>query len=389
MNNETKYALLEKVLRIANHQTKEIKALKKEITEYLGKDFKLKDYNPFKHDSDEFKRDPQLVDAALLLEIYLVEAKEGDFKKCSKLAAPILARVGHTNNKDFYDVRLAANVIGLEESIWNFSRTVSAIENELERHHEHERYESVKMVLYINVLGRLVRSRFYDLPKFDDPDETKRFENFFMNIYNSISELYEENEEKFWLRKTVADIRKGIFFNQQEEVQDGFEALEAKERHDVLEMMRDEAEKYDFFAKQKMTPEEIKVGVGKNIKTLRENRELSQIQVANILKIDAADIDAIEQGKKDLLPDIMFKLADIFNVGSHAFFINIAPEPPKKESRRFTPYHSNSDYRDSLHRRVLDAIELMSTDKMEIVVNAAEGLAKIHSKEGKAMLKLR
>ena len=61
--------------------------------------------------------------------------------------------------------------------------------------------------------------------------------------------------------------------------------------------------------------------VGRRIKELRKQLGLSGDEVAQAIGLTEHDLDRVETGKLRLQPHYLLKLADIFDIGVHEFFL--------------------------------------------------------------------
>ena len=64
----------------------------------------------------------------------------------------------------------------------------------------------------------------------------------------------------------------------------------------------------------------LQVRIGKNIRRDRTHKELSQAELAALLKVDKAYISRIENGQKNLTISSLEKIADALDVSVQKFF---------------------------------------------------------------------
>ena len=74
-----------------------------------------------------------------------------------------------------------------------------------------------------------------------------------------------------------------------------------------------------------MTEAEIKILLGKNVKYLRNKRQLSQMQLAEQADVTFNFINDIENGKKWVSPTTLSKLSAVLHIPLYQFFVDIQP----------------------------------------------------------------
>ncbi|MCL2349965.1 MAG: hypothetical protein FWC67_00650 [Defluviitaleaceae bacterium] len=244
----SKENLLEKAHSLqGSHEIDKIEQIKSELLSLLGDGFDIDDD---KHIYGHGGHDTQIIDALLLMEIFLIETKYNDLERCFELAGPVferfcgmhLARVeeGCAELVDFYNLRTAIKLIGHIELPIDCLAIITPLTDELEEYKDHPRYLDMKMALHTNLLLRLLR-----MDKKEDRGEfIIQSKMFFLRTFNSIADLYEMDNKRFKLHKIIADIRKGIFGADMEYVQEGISKLKAGGHDDVVKIMETEIEEY-------------------------------------------------------------------------------------------------------------------------------------------------
>jgi len=72
-----------------------------------------------------------------------------------------------------------------------------------------------------------------------------------------------------------------------------------------------------------MTENEIKILLGQNLKFLRKEQQLSQMQLAEKAEVTFNFINDIENGKKWISPATLSKLSIALNVQPYRFFMSV------------------------------------------------------------------
>lgn len=106
--------------------------------------------------------------------------------------------------------------------------------------------------------------------------------------------------------------------------------------------------------------------LGLKLKYYRDNCELSQQQVANILNIDRSTYTYYETGKTTPSASMLLKLSKIFNVPCAVFLecINQELELNSKVADSMTPNDTTGLYEDSMD----DKIYSLSKDEKDVVI---------------------
>ncbi|MCM1338513.1 MAG: helix-turn-helix domain-containing protein [Muribaculaceae bacterium] len=78
----------------------------------------------------------------------------------------------------------------------------------------------------------------------------------------------------------------------------------------------------------------VKKILGKNIKTLRLSKNLTQEQLAEIVGLERKSITAIETGASFTSSDVLAKLSNYFNVELDFFFKDKYQEPSNADIKR-------------------------------------------------------
>jgi len=104
-----------------------------------------------------------------------------------------------------------------------------------------------------------------------------------------------------------------------------------------------------------ITEEEIKINFGKNVKELRNSRNITQEKLAEFLDLQTQTITAIENGKTFISCEVLMKLCNFFEIEPFLLFlpkINI-------NSENYTDYNS----------KIMALLPKFSTEKLNEIYN--------------------
>ncbi|MCL2350162.1 MAG: hypothetical protein FWC67_01650 [Defluviitaleaceae bacterium] len=247
MGGDLKYELLDKAYATAGgHEIEKMQSIKSELLAFLGEDFNFDEHI---HETDG--HDPQIIDALLMLEIFIDSATVNDFVRCCELAVPIFNRFNSIERRaqaddisdadNLYDIRCIARVIGNVEDILDFFMTIRPLMAEVDAYRDHPRYLALKMPLHMNSLLRLLRSRKYE---FDKISYRKDIEAHFEEHYSCVQQVYDEKGERFFVHKTIANIRRGIFRRDKAMVEESMDILKEAGHADIAEIVNTEIRDY-------------------------------------------------------------------------------------------------------------------------------------------------
>jgi transcriptional regulator with XRE-family HTH domain len=104
-----------------------------------------------------------------------------------------------------------------------------------------------------------------------------------------------------------------------------------------------------------MTGSELRRILSKNLKLLRSQRSLSQMELAEKANISIPFLSNIERSNKWPYPDTLVKLAEALQVDVHALFLENSPPKPDCVQDFLSQY--KNDMAVSLHKTVADAID--------------------------------
>jgi len=107
-------------------------------------------------------------------------------------------------------------------------------------------YEDFELILHINAASRLLRAKFTELKSAKGEEELKEL---FMIHHRTAVEICLYDEERFAPHLTVLMFRLSVFLDKIEEV-NGMLSLDNGEQNlDLLRILREEMEEYEYLAK--------------------------------------------------------------------------------------------------------------------------------------------
>jgi len=104
-----------------------------------------------------------------------------------------------------------------------------------------------------------------------------------------------------------------------------------------------------------MTGVDIRQILSKNLKALRNQRSLSQIELAEKANISIPFLSNIERSNKWPYPDTLVKLAEALDVEVYMLFLENAPQIP--DNTQVTLAKFKKDITISLHKTISSAID--------------------------------
>ena len=298
-----KHELLDKALAIGgNHNKSEIEAVESQLKSY------------FKDNGD----DPQISDALLMLKIADVECTSNDFEECCVVAAPILERLSHVKDWDFYDIRILSAVIDYTETYEQAIALVADALKCLEQYTDEKLYLNVRLALNMNAMLRMLRAKYFDVDYLNPSKDLEDAFDHYTKEATDLSVTYDSN-----INKSVIDIRKGVFYRDIDLVDDGFEALKLAGAEEVYRMLQTAIAEFNYFTELTISKRQFNVIVGANLKKERLAHDMKQEELAKILGVTIPAIGLMERGERSITSRNLGKFAYIFEVPIDTFYQGI------------------------------------------------------------------
>ena len=266
--------------------------------------------------------DSQICDALSILEASRIESEQNDFESGYEVTAPIFKRLTHVDAWDFYDIKILATVIDYAETFEQMHMLVQVALEKLEKYSDEKKYISTKVCIHTNALRRLVRARYYDLEDMSNRDDLKTLEDTFMSYYDTIMALCEV--EDFPIHKMVVPLRKGIFFNDADQIAEGFAALKYAHEDEVYRLLEDEVEEFLERSQYYLSHKQRNAIIGRNIQRERAICRMSVETLAEILGFPPHIVRLVEGGQISASNISILRMAKAFNVSNDVFYEGIS-----------------------------------------------------------------
>jgi len=291
----SKFQLMDEVFSINdNTDLKKIQEARNKIVDYLK----------------EHGEDPQIKDTLIILKIMAMENEYGDYEAAYELAEPIFKRLSQTDNWDFYDIRIFTWVIDccsldFDEIDLQAEKALKKLEN-----HSYEgRYHHIKSAIHMNMLFRLLRTKYLERIDLQNKEVVRRLENTFLKHYTAI-----QDHNVLPPRRVAATVRKGAFFKDKALINKGYKELKELYEKDWIKSL--EKELSDFERNERLVKDMISRGanISKNFKKAREARNLTKKEVAVYIFKTVHDITLVEEGRKMLSRGDLRRVAGLLGV---------------------------------------------------------------------------
>lgn len=127
--------------------------------------------------------------------------------------------------------------------------------------------------------------------------------------------------------------------------------------------------------------------LGENLRKAREEKGLTQAEVAKLLDMSASAIGMYEQGRRDPDTDTLKKLAELYEVSTD-YLLGCTDDPsPKQDDRQHVNDDEALEYLDELHKRpemkaLFQVSRKATKEDIETAITIIEALKKKGEEEG-------
>ena len=253
--------------------------------------------------------DPQISDALRILQMFEAERDYNDFKNSCKITVPIFERLANTDEWDIYDIMILATVIGHAETYDYACMLAEEALVKLKEYADEKRYAGIKLTIHMNIMLRLLRVKYFDFEKLGS---SKKLENMFAKHTNAVLPLCKGR--KFLAYKAGVMIRKGLFYRDDNLVNEGFKLLSDNGEIEVYKMLQHDARQYGFYVDLTINKRQFDSIIGSNVRELRVARKMTTEDLAELLNVTPGSIGQLERGDRGTSGLTLRKLADIFGV---------------------------------------------------------------------------
>lgn len=127
--------------------------------------------------------------------------------------------------------------------------------------------------------------------------------------------------------------------------------------------------------------------LGENLRKAREEKGLTQAEVAKLLDMSASTIGMYEQGRRDPDTDTLKKLAELYEVSTDYLLGRTDDPSPKQDDRQHVNDDEALEYLDELHKRpemkaLFQVSRKATKEDIETAITIIEALKKKGEEEG-------
>jgi len=255
----------------------------------------------------------QLQDIIRILDLWIEDNEYNDFEQSFRIAAPIAQRLAYTEKLDFYDISMFVHVVGYGKDYKATHDFAQKLLTALKEYKDCKSHLGVKLVICLNVLFRLTRAMYFELNGSSTSAEIDELTEIFEKYVNLAVELCGDHKE-LWAHKTMALLRKAIFEKDYTAIDAYLTLVSKKGSLAMYKIVSEEINGYNVFAGNNITKMQLNLQVGKNIRKIRKSRYLTVEDLAKMMGITYASLQAIEQGKITATIYNLNKIAGIFEL---------------------------------------------------------------------------
>jgi len=334
-----------------NHRPEASKVLEPKLVEYIK----------------NVEADPQIEDALRILQMYKVEYFDNDLKTGCRLVAPVFERLMNMEEWGIYDILLAAIVVGHAKT---YKHTYSFAEDILERLEKYsgERwYVGTQLAIHVNVVLRLVNAKYFDLENSDALEELGELEDMFLKHTNAGLALCKGR--KYVIQKAMFVVRKGLFYKDDDRVNEAFRLLSDNGELEMYRVMRHEIRQYEYVTELTITRKQYDIMIGHSIRELRLDRDMTTEELAELLDVSPWSLGQFERGERGMSGLIIRQLADIFGVSTDVLYNG--------------PYSVSleSDYHEKQLQKLLAYARKLTEDETDYLLTNVKSLLKLNRGE--------
>lgn len=345
---DKKNKLIEEFFDIGgNHNLEEAKAIKAKLLNYI------------KRNGD----DPQINDILLVLQMFEVESEYNDFGSSCQIVVPIVERLTDTD-WDLYDIMILAAVVGHTETYGQACVLAEKVLEKLEAYTHEKRYVNIKLAIHMNIMLRLLRVKYFD---FENLGSLEELENIFSRHVNAVLPICKGR--KLLAHKAAVMIRKGLFYKDDNLVNEGFKLLSDNGEIEAYKILQHGARQYGFYVDLTISKRQFDSIIGTNVRELRVARKMTTEDLAELLNVTPGSIGQLERGDRGTSGLTIRKLADIFGVSVDVLYYGT----------KIIPLESN--YQEIQMKTLAAYARNLSEDEMECLICVAKNLVGLNRRK--------
>jgi hypothetical protein len=221
-----KQDILDQSFELDNSNLKELQEMKTRMSTYMA-------------DNEE---DCQLFNALKIIEIKIVENTSNDFEKACEAAQPIFQHLDQKDDWDLNDLWILSNITHYAETYMQAHNMILDAIEALKNIPDQGNHAAIVIGFHMDMLLRLVRDKFYSAKNARDFFQLEEIVEIFGYHYEAAEALCQRNG--FSVYNAIANIRKGIFTDNNFLLNGGFSFLDHAGETDIHRIMKEEADAY-------------------------------------------------------------------------------------------------------------------------------------------------
>ncbi|MCL2854856.1 MAG: helix-turn-helix transcriptional regulator [Defluviitaleaceae bacterium] len=298
-----KYKLLDEALSTNFNDDKEVlESVKNRLQDYLKKE----------------GNDVQIENTLCVIQSFLLESERNDFEACRQVTSPVFERSQNPEKWDFYDLRILGRIV---DYAGTYRQTYELSENileKLENYSHEERYNKVKIAVYMNTMSRMLRAKYLEA---DNLAACEELEENFSEYFDAIMEISEKCSE-FAPHRAATIIRKGVFHRNESLKNEGFSELKRMGEHGVYRLLEETVSEYAFLQKRNVSKKQLAKTIGVNLRKLRKEHKMTLSGLGKAVELSLPYVGMLERGERSPSAYALGKICNFFGVEVSYFYGN-------------------------------------------------------------------
>ena len=301
----------------SNNESSNKESLMKEFFK-MGGSHHLEKYNKLyiklKDFLDKNGDDDQIISLVNLVKLYRLMPKKIDFNRMCDTIRPIFKYLQNKDTElwDLYDLLIFIGSIGhtyeIDEALVLIDKSISILESKYINEYF---YEESKLLIYVNFIGCLISFHCSVEEEEREKVDTKNLIPYCIKI---ALELCGE-KEKFIIPKAIVLIRKGIFHDNNDLMEEGFEVLEKNNETELHKLMTLEKNTWKYLIENILSKETLRIQLGENLRAYRESLTDKTAEKMSVeLGFEPHVLGQVERGVRDAPPFLLYKFSEVTNI---------------------------------------------------------------------------